>query len=91
LTTRFLGPLRAVEQSSRSPLVGSLESYLRHDRSIADAACELRVHRNSLCKRLARIERVLAVDLGAVDDIVDVRLAFEADDILWSRRAAAAF
>ena len=91
LTTRFLGPLRAVEQSSRSPLVGSLESYLRHDRSIADAACELRVHRNSLCKRLARIERILAVDLGAVDDIVDVRLAFEADDILWSRRAAAAF
>lgn len=91
LTTRFLGPLRAVGQSSRSPLVGSLESYLRHDRRIADAARELRVHRNSLCKRLARIERLLAVDLGTVDDIVDVRLAFEADDILWSRRAAAAF
>jgi len=27
------------------------------------------------------------VDLGVVDDLVDVRLAFEADDILWSRRA----
>ncbi len=87
LSGRYLAPLRAADERGAGRLVASLACYLRHDRSIGDAAGELAVHRNTLCKRLARVERLLAVDLGVVDDLVDVRLAFEADDILWSRRA----
>jgi PucR family transcriptional regulator, purine catabolism regulatory protein len=88
LAERCLAPLRAADRGGASRLVDSLACYLRHDCRVGDAAVELAVHRNTLCKRLARVERTLGVDLGAVGDLVDVRLAFEADAILRGRRAA---
>ncbi len=87
--TRALTPLRSADRTGTGGLEASLQCYLRHDGSIAAAARALDVHRNTLCKRLARIERLTGVDVGVIDDVVDIRLAFDAEEILRSREAAA--
>lgn len=90
LTASSLAPLRAAGTEAAARLMQSLACYLRRDCSLGDAADDLGVHRNTLGKRLARCERLLGINLGAVDDLVDVRLALDAADILWSRRAVEA-
>jgi purine catabolism regulator len=86
LVERSLAPLRAADRGSASRLVESLRCYVRRDGAISEAAEELGVHRNTLCKRLARVERLLTIDLKSIDDLVDVRLAFDADEVLAGRR-----
>jgi DNA-binding PucR family transcriptional regulator len=44
------------------------------------------VHRNTLRKRLARIERLLGVDLATVGGRVEAYLGVRARDVLSTRR-----
>lgn len=88
---RLLGPLRRADGGGAGGLIESVRATLRHDASIADASLELGVHRNTLCKRLARVHKLTGLDLGCVDGLTDARLALEAHDILGCRQEARAW
>ena len=47
-----------------------------------DAANALYIHRNTLHKRLRRIEELLGVDLRRMDDILDLCIALRAAELL---------
>ena len=55
-------------------LLDTLERYLGLRRSVAETARVLYIHRNTLRQRLARIERVAGLDVGA-EDLLALELA----------------
>ena len=78
---RRLGPLREHDTLRGTDLVGTLRSYLRHDRSTAATAADLYVHPNTVALRVRRIEALLDVDLGRVEDLTDLRAALLIDEV----------
>lgn len=78
---RRLGPLRDHDAQRGADLVGTLRSYLRHDRSTAVTAADLYVHPNTVALRVRRIEALLDVDLGRVEDLTDLRAALLIDEV----------
>lgn len=64
----------------------TLETFLACEGSTVDAAALLYVHRNTLRKRLARIEQILAVDLSTVGGRVEAYLGVRARDVRATRR-----
>ena len=78
---RRLGPLRDHDTLRGTDLVGTLRSYLRHDRSTAATAADLYVHPNTVALRVRRIEALLDVDLGRVEDLTDLRAALLIDEV----------
>ena len=81
-----LGPLRAIDGESGSDLVGTLDSFLAHGCAVSDTAVALYLHRNTLRRRLARIEQVLAVDLSTVAGQVETYLGVHAAEVLAARQ-----
>jgi DNA-binding PucR family transcriptional regulator len=53
--------------------------------AIQETADVLHIHRNTLQKRLAHVEQLLAIDLSELDDIVDIRLGLRAAELLDRR------
>ena len=82
-----VGRLLEADHRGHSSLLRTLEVYLACGGSTADAAAQLFVHRNTLRKRLARIEQVLGVDLGTAGGRVEAYLGIRARDVLATRRA----
>ena len=78
---RRLGPLRHHDALRGTHLVATLRSYLRHDRSTAATAADLYVHPNTVALRVRRIEALLGVDLGRVEDLTDLRAALLIDEV----------
>ena len=64
LEDAVVGRLLDADRRGHSDLLRTLETYLACGGSAVDAAAELYVHRNTLRKRVARIEEILGVDLG---------------------------
>lgn len=85
LRDRFVGPMLGDECRDSGQLYETLLTYLAHDRSLVDTAGALFIHRNTLVRRLARIERLLAIDLHDTDDLTQLRMALYAADILTVR------
>lgn len=56
------------ERNNGDALVESLRVYIMHGRSLAHAAQELHVHRNTLMYRVDQIEKHLGVDLGELSE-----------------------
>ena len=81
-----VGRLRAADRAGTSDLLTTLETYLAHGGSAAEAAADLYVHRNTLRKRLARIEQILAIDLATTGGRVEAYLGIRAADVLATRR-----
>jgi len=79
---RVVDRLEAVDRREGCDLVHTLERYLAHDCSVSATAEELYLHRNTLRKRLERIERTLSLDLSSVDDLVEVYLGVRAAELL---------
>ncbi|MCL5942483.1 MAG: PucR family transcriptional regulator ligand-binding domain-containing protein [Actinobacteria bacterium] len=77
-----LGPLLEYDAIHRARLVHTLQVYMGEDRSIARAAHALYMHRNTLTKRLARIEQLLGRSLSATDDLVAIDLGLKAAELL---------
>ena len=71
-----------------SDLLETLEVYLARGCSVSAAAAALYVHRNTLRKRLARIERALGVDLSSTGGVVEAYLGLRAADVLAARPGA---
>ena len=86
LEDAVVGRLLDADRHGQGNLLRTLETYLACGGSVVDAATDLYVHRNTLRKRLARIEDILGVDLGTVGGRVEAYLGVRAGDVLATRR-----
>jgi purine catabolism regulator len=69
-----VGALIAHDRRHRSELLRTLDTYLSHGTSKAAAASALGIRRQSLYDRLARIERLLGVELDDTDHLLGLQL-----------------
>jgi len=77
-----VAPLVEHDRRRNSHLVDTLRAYLATDRSVGAAAASLNMHRNTLTKRLERIEALLGLSLTANDDLVSLTLGLRAWELL---------
>ncbi len=77
-----VAPLVEHDRRRHSHLVDTLKAYLEADRSVGAAAAALHMHRNTLTKRLERIEALLGLSLSANDDLVSLTLGLRAWELL---------
>jgi purine catabolism regulator len=80
-----VGRLSAADRNAGSILLATLETYLRHGGSVSASAAELFVHRNTLRKRLRRIEDLLGIDLESSGGRVEAYLGVRAAEMLAAR------
>jgi PucR family transcriptional regulator, purine catabolism regulatory protein len=86
LEAGVVGRLLEADRQTQGDLLRTLETFLACGGSAVDAAALLYVHRNTLRKRLARIEQLLGVDLSTVGGRVEAYLGVRARDVLATRR-----
>jgi DNA-binding PucR family transcriptional regulator len=86
LADAVVGRLAEVDREGHSELLKTLEAYLACGGAVAEAATQLYVHRNTLRKRVARIEEALGVDLGTSGGRTEAYLGVRARDVLATRR-----
>ncbi len=82
--------IRALEEydlQRRTRLLSTLQVYLAEQRSLNRTADVLHMHRNTLAKRIARIEEILGRSLSATDDLVAIGLGLRARDLMAGRPA----
>ncbi|SCL60786.1 PucR family transcriptional regulator [Micromonospora eburnea] len=78
---RELGALLAYDaQHPREPLLGTLREYLQSGRNKSAAAAAVHLSRPAFYERLARIGRILDVDLDSVDACLSLHVALLALD-----------
>ncbi|MBE1492040.1 PucR family transcriptional regulator [Plantactinospora soyae] len=78
---RELGPLLAYDaEHPREQLLGTLRGYLDSGRNKSAAAAATHLSRPAFYERLARISRILAVDLDVVEDCLSLHVALLALD-----------
>ena len=70
-----LGPVIGYDEARGTPLLHTLEAYLRRHGNLLQAARDLHIHQNTLRYRLARITEMLEVDLRDEDERLDLLLA----------------
>ena len=80
-----IGPLADHDAQKRTALLHTLETYLAEERSLSRTAEILHMHRNTLAKRITRIEDILGRSLAATDDVVAIGLGLRARDLLGGR------
>ena len=82
IARRTIAPLIEYDRRRRGQLVETLRVWLDHHWAIQPTAEALYVHRNTLQKRLRRIETLLGMDLQDPDDIVELYLGLRATQLL---------
>jgi PucR family transcriptional regulator, purine catabolism regulatory protein len=82
LYLRLVKPLEDYDQVHRTSLVMTLRTYVDNCLSPSRTADALIIHRSTLSKRLRRIESLLGVGLGRMDDVVELHLALRAAELL---------
>ena len=80
-----LRPLADHDALRHTRLLHTLEVFLDQERSLSRAASALHMHRNTLAKRISRIEQILGRSLMATDDLVAIGLGLRARDLLAGR------
>lgn len=86
LEDAVLGRLRAADKRGGAQLLTTLETYLAHGGSVVETSAELFVHRNTLRKRLTRVEQILGIDLATSGGLVEAYIGVRAADVLATRR-----
>ena len=84
--------IRALEEydlNRHTRLLVTLQIYLAEERSLSRTAEALHMHRNTLAKRIARIEEILGRSLTAMDDLVAIGLGLRARDLMAGRPSPA--
>ncbi len=81
-----VAPLVEHDRSRNSRLVDTLRVFLGSGRSVRRASEVLHMHRNTLTKRLERIEAILGLSLESNDDLVSLTLGLRAYDMLERAR-----
>jgi len=84
LQNQLIVPLEEHDREHRTTLLQTARAYIANRMSAHETADVLFVHRNTLHKRLRRIEELLGIDLHNMDDAVDLYLALGAADLLKS-------
>ncbi|MEV0327823.1 PucR family transcriptional regulator [Micromonospora echinospora] len=83
---RELGPLLAYDaRHPRDQLLGTLRAYLEQGRNKSAAAVAAHLSRPAFYERLARIARILDVDLDSVDACLSLHVALLALDAVRAR------
>ena len=78
LVERNLGPVLALPNGEREPLLDTLRMWLDTDCSAKLTASRLYCHRNTVLNRLARLESLLGRSIHGVADTVSLVLALDA-------------
>lgn len=73
--TQRLAQLEAYDEAHKSELLKTLTAFLEHGYSLAEAARILHVHRNTLIKRLQRVEQICGVDLRKTAVLLNLHVA----------------
>lgn len=87
LRARVIRRLSDADPNDADQLLEALSGYMNHNGSVAKAAGALYMHRNTLRRRIARVEELLGVDFNVFADVVEVRLGLRADEVIRSRGA----
>jgi DNA-binding PucR family transcriptional regulator len=82
LVRRTFAPLLDYDARHRANLYETLRTLFEHGLAVQETADSLHIHRNTLQKRLAHVERLLGIDLSDLDGIVDIRLGLHAAELL---------
>jgi PucR family transcriptional regulator, purine catabolism regulatory protein len=77
-----LAPLRAYDAGHRGELLKTVEAYCVHGGSKTETAKALHLERQSLYKRLTRIEEILGASLDDEETLLGLHLALRARDVL---------
>ena len=77
-----IAPLEKYDLAHRTELVETLRVYVDKCLSPSQTAEALFIHRSTLRKRLRRIETLVGVDFGRMDDVVELHLALRAAELL---------
>jgi purine catabolism regulator len=77
-----LAPLRAYDTHNRGELVKTLEAFCAHGGHKTETAKALHLERQSLYKRLTRIEELLEARLTDEETLLGLHLALRAGDVL---------
>ena len=85
IVQRAFAQLFDYDTRHRARLYATLQTLFAHHLAIQETADVLHIHRNTLQKRLAHVEQLLAIDLSELDDIVDIRLGLRAAELLDKR------
>jgi len=86
IAERYVVRLQEHDEIRHGQLLRTLTVFLQNDMSTQKTADTLYLHRNSLEKRLRRIEGLLDVDLRCTHDVVQVYLALKAQELLLARQ-----
>jgi purine catabolism regulator len=82
---RMVQPLRDYDREHHTSLVATLRSFVDSRLCPGPTAEALFINRSTLRKRLRRIEELLSVDLGRMDDAVELHIALRASELLEAR------
>jgi len=82
---RTIARLAEADAREQTRLLETLAALLDNQLAMQSTADALFIHRNTLQKRLQRIERLLDVDLNRLDDIVELYLGLRAVELLGQR------
>ncbi len=82
LRARFLGPLKDYDQKHKSALVETLRVWLDTGCNTLQTAKLLHTHYNTAVYRLAKVEKLLEMDINEVEVQLQLRIAYKLDLIL---------
>lgn len=85
---RRLDPLAGHDREHRTQFLGTVEAYCRHSGRIAETARELHLQRQSLYKRIERIQELLGCDLADPDTRLGLHFALRARSYLAALESA---
>ena len=78
----MMGALLKYDEAKQTDYCKVLECYLNHDGSVKEAAEELYVHRNTINKKINKIEEITGLDLSSLDVRSRFKIAFMIQEIL---------
>ena len=68
--------LESYDRKNGTELMGTLHAYLSCNQNISEAATALYIHRNTLSKRIDRINDLISVDLGDAETVFHLMFSF---------------
>ncbi len=80
--SQVLGPLVRHDQEKDTDLTSVLKLYLQNDGSITRTASKMFVHRNTVNYKINQASKILNMDLGRLDNRMQLMLAFLVHDML---------
>ena len=82
IQARAIATLREYDAKHGTYLLATLRALIESGLALQPAADALFIHRNTLQKRIHRIEQLLNVDLARLDDVVELYLGLRAAGLL---------